>query len=139
MGMWYRSPRTEPTHKCDPPSFVLRDVGDDILPGDRYQCDCGKVWEVTEKKDAYAYGSESGAWYFYYRMVDSGLDGQTSIWWGYVCPRMANINILKEAQSELIELGVDYKDAGKILSKVQKFYVDSAFEGIREYEKKELG
>ena len=56
------------------------------------------------------------------------------LWWDYLCPSMANIGILKQAQSELIELGCDWAEAGRILSRVQKFYVDAAFKAAREYE-----
>lgn len=55
------------------------------------------------------------------------------LWWEYLCPAMANIGPLKEAQSELIKLGVDYGDAGRILSKVHKSYVDATFEAAKRY------
>lgn len=57
-----------------------------------------------------------------------------SLWWDYLCTPMANIGILKEAQSKLMALGVDFKDAGIILSGVQKFYIDTALEAAKRYE-----
>lgn len=56
------------------------------------------------------------------------------LWWEHLCPAMANINALKTAQSELVALGVDWKDAGVILSKVQKFYIDAAYNAAARYE-----
>lgn len=59
------------------------------------------------------------------------------LWWEHLCPAMANISPLKEAQSKLIALGVDYGEAGKILSAVHKQYVDAVFEAAKRYENKE--
>lgn len=56
------------------------------------------------------------------------------LWWGYMCPAMANIGPLKEAQSKLIALGVDWAEAGIILSAVHKAYVDAAFDAATRYE-----
>ena len=56
------------------------------------------------------------------------------LWWEHLCPAMANISPLKAAQSELIALGVDYKDAGHILSRVHKAYVDAVYDAAKRYE-----
>lgn len=60
------------------------------------------------------------------------------LWWGYLLPEMANIGILKQAQKELIDLGVNYADAGRILSKVQRHYVNSAHAAAQRFEKEQL-
>lgn len=57
------------------------------------------------------------------------------LWWEHLCPAMANIGPLKEAQSKLIALGVDYGEAGKILSAVHKSYVDAVYDAAERYEK----
>jgi hypothetical protein len=69
---------------------------------------------------------------------DCGLMAEQELWWDYLCPSMANIGILKQAQSELIALGCDWAEAGRILSKVQRFYVDAAFKAALQYEKEKL-
>ena len=56
------------------------------------------------------------------------------LWWEHLCPAMANISPLKEAQSELIKLGVHYAEAGIILSKVHKAYVDAVYNAAKRYE-----
>lgn len=56
------------------------------------------------------------------------------LWWEHLCPAMANISPLKDAQSKLIALGVDYGDAGRILSEVHKAYVDSVYAAAARYE-----
>lgn len=61
----------------------------------------------------------------------------TDIWWDYFCPKLANISPLKDAQSKLIALGVDYGEAGRILSAVHKAYVDAAFEAADRYRKEQ--
>lgn len=55
------------------------------------------------------------------------------LWWGYLCPELANISALKAAQVELMSLGVDHGDAGRILSRVQSFYVDAAHAAASRY------
>lgn len=56
------------------------------------------------------------------------------LWWEHLCPAMANISPLKDAQSKLMKLGVDYAEAGRILSEVHKAYVDAVFNAARHYE-----
>jgi len=53
MGEWFKKPRPPVvTHTCEQPSFALRDQ--DIVAGDRFQCSCGRIFEVTKVTDAYA-------------------------------------------------------------------------------------
>ena len=59
----------------------------------------------------------------------------TDIWWDYFCPKMSNIGPLKDAQSKLIALGVDWAEAGRLLSEVHRAYVDAAFEAADNYRK----
>lgn len=58
-----------------------------------------------------------------------------NLWWEHLCPAMANIGPLKEAQSALMALGVDHGEAGIILSKVHKQYVDAVFNAAERYER----
>jgi hypothetical protein len=58
---------------------------------------------------------------------------ERDLWWGYLCPALANIGALKEAQSDLIALGADWAEAGRILSRVQSFYVNAAHRAARRY------
>jgi hypothetical protein len=55
------------------------------------------------------------------------------LWWGYLCPALANINAIKKAQSDLVALGADWAEAGRILSHVQSFYVNAAHKAARHY------
>lgn len=61
------------------------------------------------------------------------MDIEQDLWWGHLCPALANISPLKKAQLELMVLGVDYADAGKILSEVHKAYVDAVHNASRRY------
>lgn len=77
-------------------------------------------------------------------MINPGLDTigpppkaepvDNDIWWDYLCPAMANIGVLKKAQRDLMDLGCDWAEAGRILSAVQKHYVNAAFEAAHRYE-----
>lgn len=58
---------------------------------------------------------------------------EQDLWWGHLCPALANIDALKQAQSELMALGTDWAEAGRILSRVQSFYVDAAHAAAQRY------
>jgi hypothetical protein len=64
------------------------------------------------------------------------MDGDTmnNLWWHYILPSLNNRGPLKKAQSELMALGVDYKDAGRILSEVHSTYVRAAHAAATRYE-----
>lgn len=65
--------------------------------------------------------------------AENGLPVERDLWWGYLCPALANIGALKEAQRDLVALGADWAEAGRILSRVQSFYVDAAHGAARRY------
>lgn len=65
--------------------------------------------------------------------AESDLPVERDLWWGYLCPALASINALKSAQRDLVAIGVDSGQAGRILSHVQSFYVDSAHEASKRY------
>lgn len=56
------------------------------------------------------------------------------LWWDHLCPAMANIGPLKDAQRELMALGVSQGDSGRILSKLHRDYVDAVFKAAERYE-----
>lgn len=58
---------------------------------------------------------------------------ERDLWWGYLCPVLANIGALRQAQSDLMALGTDWAEAGRILARVQSFYVDAAHEAAKRY------
>lgn len=67
-GTWYKGTRQKPVHYCNKPDFQLRDV--DVEKGDRWQCgECGQVWEVISKSDAFAYDSPKGGWSIAFKKV----------------------------------------------------------------------
>lgn len=43
MGTWFKKPRPKAEHICITPQNEK-----DVLVGDRWQCDCGQVWEVAK-------------------------------------------------------------------------------------------
>lgn len=61
------------------------------------------------------------------------LPVERDLWWGYLCPALANIGALKRAQADLVALGADWAEAGRILSRVQSFYVDAAHDAAKRY------
>lgn len=58
---------------------------------------------------------------------------ERDLWWGHLCPALANIGALKDAQRDLVALGADWAEAGRILSRVQSFYVDAAHAAAQRY------
>lgn len=59
---------------------------------------------------------------------------EDDLWWGHLCPAMANISPLKEAQSKLIALGVDWAEAGRILSAVHAAYVNDVYDASKRFQ-----
>lgn len=43
MGTWFKKERPQPEHVCKLPQNEP-----DVIIGDRWQCDCGLVWEVVK-------------------------------------------------------------------------------------------
>lgn len=63
----------------------------------------------------------------------SNVPVERDLWWGYLCPALANIGPLKQAQSDLIALGTDWAEAGRILSRVHLTYVNAAHDASQRY------
>lgn len=43
MSTWFKKPRPKEAHTCKVPQNEA-----DVMVGDRWQCDCGQVWEITK-------------------------------------------------------------------------------------------